>query len=128
LEEGLSFDLSAAAWRQSLSDEKSFVEALATRLSGALPDKTQVTRERKLFSKVERVRQIIVAFDRDEYLLNFDPSHGVRTDRATVVRGIRLKTESVSFPEWLSALSAEITAYAQEHQHVRALLEEFLMS
>lgn len=128
MEDGLNFDLSAAAWRKSLTDEKAFVEALATRLSAALPDKTEVVRERKLFSKVECVRKIRVVFERTEYALDFDERHGIKTERATVVRGIRLKTDVVSFTEWLKALSAEITEFAESHVHVRAALEQFLMS
>lgn len=128
MDEGFAFDLAAADWRRSLTDEKSFVEALATRLSQALPEKTRVERERHLFSKEEVVRSIAVAFDRNEYMLHFEKRHGVRTERAVVVRGIRLKTEPLEFSQWLSALSTEITEYANSHMHLRSVLEQFLMS
>lgn len=128
LDDGFTFDLTAAAWRHSMADEKAFVGALATRLEKALPQMTQVEREHKLFSDEHPVREIRVSFETTEYRLSFDKRHGIVTEKAKVVRGIRLKTDAVEFVEWLSQLSAELTEYARQHEHLREDLEKFLMS
>lgn len=128
MEDGFSFDLSAAEWRHSLTDEKAYVKALATRLAQALPDKATVEYEHHLFSKEETVQRIEVAFDDTLYRLLFDKKHGIATERAKVVRGICLKTDPIPFAEWLSALSEELQAYAERHDEARASLERFLFS
>ena len=128
MDEGFSFDLSAAEWRRSLVDEKAYVHALATRLSQALPDKARVEYDHSLFSKEETVRSIEVQFETTLYRLRFDRRHGATTERAKVVRGISLKTETVPFSDWLSELSQELEAYAKEHESARESLERFLFS
>lgn len=128
MDEGFSFDLSAASWRRGITDEKAYVEALATRLEQALPDKTVVEREHHLFSSEQMVRTIEVMFDTTMYRLRFDKRHGVSTERAKVVRGISLKTDAVSFDAWLSGLSEELSALAEQHDAARTAMERFLFS
>lgn len=128
MENGFQFDLSAAAWRNSIADERAFVEALATRFEGALPDKTVIERQHGLFVKSPGVECIRISFDSEEYTLHFSGKHGIRTEISKVVRGIRLKTETVPFPDWLDALSQEISRYAEGHDELHAKLLEFLMS
>jgi hypothetical protein len=126
VDEAISFDLSAASWRRGLTDEKAYVEALATRLAQALPDKTKVERERRLFSSEAPVRTIEVLFDTTLYRLRFDKRHGMTTERAKVVRGISLKTDTVDFSQWLADLSKELNDLAQKHEETRSALERFL--
>lgn len=128
MDERFSFDLSAAGWRRGLTDEKAYVEALATRLEQALPDKAVVEREHRLFSSEQVVRTIAIQFDTTLYRLHFDKRRGVSTERAKVVRGISLKTESVDFAEWLNDLSAELSQLAEEHESARDAMEKFLFS
>ena len=126
MDNGFTFDLSAATWRRSLADEQAFVEALATRLTQALPQ-TTVERKTHLFSKHQEVIRIVIPIDTTDYLLSVE-SHGISTSKAKVVRGIRLKTEEVAFETWLSDLSADLSRMAASHQDLRDNLERFLMS
>lgn len=128
MDEGFSFDLSAAQWRRNMTDEKAYVHALATRLTQALPDKARVEFDRHLFSKEETVRSIEVEFENTLYRLLFDKRHGISTERAKVVRGISLKTDLVPFTEWLSDLSNELQSYALQNASARDALERFLFS
>jgi hypothetical protein len=128
MDDGFSFDLSAAEWRRNLTDEKAYVHALATRLAQALPDKAQVDYDRHLFSKEETVRLIEVHFENTTYRLHFDKRSGIATEKAKVVHGIALKTEGMPFTDWLDALSADLSTYADQHTHAREALERFLFS
>lgn len=128
MEDGFSFDLSAAEWRRGIADEKAFVEALATRFEQALPEKTTVRREHSLFSKTQRVERIEITFATTEYILEFAPKRGITTTRAKVVRGIRLKTEEIPFAAWLDELSGTIREFAEENEELRNHLERFLLS
>jgi len=126
LQDGFAFDLSAAQWRISATDEKAFIEALAVRLEQALPDLVEVTRSHTLFSKVSPVKTIQVRFDTVEYRLQ--NQHGFSTEKAKVVRGIVLKTDAVAFSEWLTDLSSSLEFHAQQHADAREAMERFLMS
>jgi hypothetical protein len=122
-----AFDLSAASWRKDIQDERAFVEALATRFEQALPGHTSVERSRGLFVKNPRVQKLELTFHDKSYLLEFTGG-GIQTFRATVVRGIRLKTEPLPTSAWLQGLSEEVTAMAAQQDEVRDAVERFLMS
>ncbi len=124
--DGFLFDLSAAQWRNSISDETSLIEALAVRLEQALPKITTVTRSVSLFAKNKPLRSISVRFDDAEYMVTND-KHGIRAEKGKIVRDIRLKTEQLSFPEWLNELSAALQTYAEQHAETRESLEQFLL-
>lgn len=128
MNEGETFDLSAASWRRGLTDEKAYVEALATRLAQALPGSTRVEREHHLLSGEQSVRSIEVEFERNTYRLRFEKHKGVSAERAKIVRGIALKTEPLGFAEWLSGLSSELAGLATQHEDSRKAIEQFLFS
>lgn len=128
MDDELTFDLSAASWRRSMADEKAFVQALAVRLEQALPGMARVERKHHWFSKEETVEWVEVVFESVVFRLDYDQRHGVTTEKSKVVRGIRLKTEALSFEDWLTALSEELRDYAVLHTNARDALERFLFS
>ncbi|WDL97878.1 hypothetical protein [Alicyclobacillus sp. ALC3] len=122
------FDLGAASWRRGLTDEKAYVEALATRLEKALPGQTTIEREHRLFSNEQAIRLIEIRLETHTYRLHFDKRRGMSTERAKVVRGIALKTEPISFSEWLAGVSQELEELAELHEEARSAIERFLFS
>lgn len=124
--DGFSFDLSAAEWRKGITDEKILLEALAVRLEQALPSLTTVNRSFSLFSSRKPVRSIAVRFDDAEYSLTNEPT-GIHAQLGKVVRGIRLKTENLPFPQWLERLSKDLESYAAGNSEARDTLERFLL-
>lgn len=124
--DGFSFDLSAAEWRKGITDEKVLIEALAVRLEQALPGLATISRNFSLFSSRKPVRSITVRLLDNEYSL-LNESAGIQTQVGKVVRGIRLKTDLVTLPEWLDRLSTALELYALEHAEARDTLERFLL-
>lgn len=124
----MDFDLQAAQWRRDYSDEKAFVEALATRFSQALPYQTTVERTGFAFSKNRPVKLIRIQFDDEWYELHMEKGLGVRTELQKVVRGIRLSSDQLSFSHWLESLSAALQKYVEQHEDVRETAYRFLMS
>lgn len=123
-----AFDLSAAQWRKSLTDERAFVEALAVRLLQALPSLVTVTRHFAFLAKEKRVKSIIVRLGDSEYELEqMRDGGGLQTSKGKVVRGVRLRSEVLSFADWLAQLSEDITRYSEEHEEARQTLERFLL-
>lgn len=124
--DGFSFDLSAAEWRKGITDEKILIQALAVRLEQALPHVTIVNRSFSLFSSQKPVKSIVVRLDEAEYALRNEAS-GIQAQLGKVVRGIRLKSEDLSLPEWLNRLSTDLELYATRHGEAREKLERFLL-
>lgn len=124
--DGFSFDLSAAEWRKGITDEKILIQALAVRLEQALPHVTIVNRSFSLFSSQKPVKSIVIRLDEAEYALRNEAS-GIQAQLGKVVRGIRLKSEDLSLPEWLNRLSTDLELYATRHGEAREKLERFLL-
>ena len=118
-------DLLAASLRADATDTAAFLEALATRLEGALPGQVEVERKGGLFGGGKRVRRIGVRLGDGHYEIEED--HGaVVARRRTVVRGIALKSEPLSLEAWIEALSADLVALAQSSERGRIALERLL--
>jgi hypothetical protein len=123
----LSFDILAASLRQDTSDILTFLEILAKKLESAIPLQTVVDRRGGLFSKTKSVHAIRIQAGEWEYILTQD--HGrVDAQRVKMVRGIALKTENGSLPQWIEWVSQELLKLANESSDVRTGLERFLLS
>ncbi len=121
------FDLSTASYRRSAKDQTSYIEALAIRLEESLPDLVQVMRKNSLFSKKKPVTAIEVSIDPKLYKLNIVKGNKFDSQIGSVVRGICLKTKTVSFTEWLNSLLKDIEKYATIHACDINSLQEFLV-
>jgi hypothetical protein len=120
-------DLVAAALRADLQDTRSFLEALAVRLEGALPGLTRVQRKRAgLLSRDRVVQRIEVTLGDDRFACEQGP-RGVSAEKVHVVRGIALKRETVPVERWIEELAAALSthagALAADHAALQRLLE-----
>jgi hypothetical protein len=124
--EDLGFELLASSLRADAGDLKAFMEALATKLEGALPSRTSVERKGGgFFSKEKRVHQIFVDMGDTRYALKSDGGR-VEASRGRAVRGIVLKTEQLPLDEWINDLSRVLTDEAQRSEQARMALERLL--
>jgi hypothetical protein len=119
------FEVVASSLRADSRDMKTFVEVLASKLTGALPDQTVVERKGGLFSREKPVHRIQVSLGESRYELKASGAH-VDTTRARAVRGIVLKTEQVALHDWIDALSRDLAEYAQSSEQARMALERLL--
>lgn len=120
------FDLDAAGLRRAQTDLKAFMEALAARLEGALPDRTVVERRRDgLLSAARHVHEIAVKGERAEYRLRFDKGQLTAT-RAKTVRGVVISTTEEPVPQWLGEVRAEVAALAGAMGAASDTLHDFL--
>ena len=120
------FDLEAAVLRRSQVDLRAFMEALAVRLEGALPQQVSVERRRDgLLSKTSHVARIEMRTEKAIYTLRL--LKGVLTAmRAKVVRGVVISTSSVTAAVWLGEVRAEISSLAQKSGDAADILHDFL--
>lgn len=121
------FDLVAASLRADTTDLVAFVEALATKLEGALPGDVVVERKGGgLLSRGSKhVRRISVGMEEGRYDLEWAGAQ-LQTSRCSEVRGIVIKSERLSLDEWIDALSRELTDRAQNSERSRLALQRLL--
>ncbi|MEP6642753.1 MAG: hypothetical protein ABJB93_12710 [Gaiellales bacterium] len=120
------FDLVAASLRADTTDLNAFVEALAVKLEGALPDSVRVDRKGGgLLSREKRVRRISIGMDEARYDLE-RVGESIQTSRCNEVRGIVIKSERLGLDEWIDALSRELTHRAQQSERSMLALQRLL--
>jgi hypothetical protein len=120
------FDLVAASLRADTTDLNAFVEALAVKLEGALPDSVKVDRKGGgLLSREKRVRRISIGMDAARYDLE-RVGESIQTSRCNEVRGIVIKSERLGLDEWIDALSRELMQRAQQSERSMLALQRLL--
>lgn len=127
LDSPLQMELLAASLRADSTDAKTFLEALATKLEGSLPDRTTVTRHSSLFSREHPVKEIAVSLGDYQYRIGRERQGPVIAQRAKMVRGIVLKTEQIPMEIWIEELAGELAQVAASSAQARSALERFLL-
>lgn len=127
LSEPLNMELLAASLRADYTDTRAFLEALAAKLQGSLPDHTTIKRHSSLFSREHPVKEITVSLAENHYLINWERQGPPVAQRAKVVRGIVLKTEQLPVDEWIEELARALAAFAAQNAKAYAALKRFLI-
>jgi hypothetical protein len=127
LSEPMQVELFASSLRADATDLKAFMEALATKLSGSLPDQTQVMRQSGLFSREHPVREIVIMLGDYQYRIIRERQGFPITSRAKAVRGIVLKTDVIPMEQWIEELATSLAQISMQSEQSRAALERFLL-
>ncbi|MFL5704323.1 MAG: hypothetical protein ACJ8AG_16025, partial [Ktedonobacteraceae bacterium] len=121
----LQMEILAASLRADTTDLKAFLEALAVKLEGSLPNQTTVTRHSSIFSREHPVKEINVTLGDYQYRINRERQGPIITQRAKVVRGIVLKTDQIPLEQWIEELAAALAEVAASNSQARIALERF---
>lgn len=128
MDEVRDFDLHAAWIRRAQNDLHAFLEALAARLEGALPGRVQVERKREGFlTGPKRVVTVTIRTDDNRYVLDAH-NHEIHASRQHEVRGVVLKTETLTLDRWLQDLEDELRRLSGTLEGARGVLQDFLTS
>ncbi|HEY6410282.1 MAG TPA: hypothetical protein VIY29_22745 [Ktedonobacteraceae bacterium] len=125
--EPLQMELLAASLRADSTDSRAFLEALAAKLAGSLPNQTTVTRHSSFFSREHPVKEIAVTMGDYQYRIWREKQGPIMTQRAKVVRGIVLKTEEILMDQWIDELADALAHEAAHSAQARIALERFLL-
>ena len=120
-------ELFAASIRADKNDLKTFLDALAIKLEGSLPDHTKVTRQGGVFSRERSVKEIVVTLGENRYRIGREKQGFLIAVREHMVRGIVLKTEQTTVDQWIDELSGALAQLASQSAQSRAALERFLL-
>jgi hypothetical protein len=127
ISEPMRTELFAASLRADKADLKTFLDALAVKLEGSLPDFTRITRQGSIFSRERPVKEIAVSLGEFQYRIGRERQGSLVAVRAHVVRGIVLKTEQITVDLWIQELSEALAQLADQSAQARTTLERFLL-
>ena len=127
LSEPLQVEMLAASLRADSTDLKAFMEALATKLEGSLPNQTMVTRQSGWFSREHPVKEVAVSLGDYQYRIGRERQGPLMTQRAKVVRGIVLKTDAIPMEQWIEEVAEQLAQEASRSAQSRTALERFLL-
>ncbi len=121
----LDIDLVTASLRADTSDLRAFVEALATKLEGAVPGAVTVERRRDGMFGPKQVRRIALDAGGQRLELRADGA-SINTRCARLSAGIVLKNEEMPTDEWLRAMGEALAEQARSSLTTRQALERLL--
>lgn len=120
------FDLAASSLRADSSDSRALAEALAVKLSEALPNQTRVRRQAARFlSRDKRLERVEVQLGDQTFVLSL-AGDTAETIVAKTVGGVVIKRQPVPLDAWLDALSDALSAEAERSESARLSLERLL--
>jgi hypothetical protein len=120
------FDLAASSLRADASDSRALAEALAAKLSEALPDQTRTRRQAGGFmSRKKRLDRVEVQLGEETFVLALSGEQA-ETSLAKTVRGVVIKRQDLPLDAWLDALSGALGAEAERSEAARLALERLL--
>jgi hypothetical protein len=120
------FDLTASSLRADRSDSRALAEALATKLSDALPSQTRTRRRAaRPLSREKRLESVEVHLGDQTFALSLT-GDTAETTLAKEVRGVVIKRQELTLEAWLDALSEALSAEAQRSESARLSLERLL--
>jgi len=120
------FDLAAASLRADSSDSRALAEALAEKLSEALPNQTRTRRRAgRFFSRAARLERVEVQLGEETFVLSLS-GDAAETSLAKAVRGVVIKRQQMTLDAWLDALSEALGAEAERSEAARLSLERVL--
>ncbi len=124
-QEKLKFEATAIISKKYAANHRDFFETFSKLLEDAIPIETEVIRTGGMFSK-KLVQKVTVAFKEKRYAIE-DVGHDcLHAERARVVQGIALKTESISIEMWVNEIIAFITERSKTSISARKALTRIL--
>jgi hypothetical protein len=100
----------AASLRSESRGSSQLFENLATTLSQQFPDVTEVERSGGLFQR-KRIEAFAITLGTSVFRMR-RTTGGVTAERAEIVRGIVVRTETLPAETWVEALSADLATHA----------------
>ena len=117
----MKFGVAALLSKQYAADQRVFLERLAALLTSTLPDATEIEKQGGWFAK-KTTQKVTVTLGEDRYGLEDAGRGPLLATRAHIVRGISLKTETLTVEDWLAEIGVLLDAQAKTQQSARDAL------
>ncbi|MBY0377664.1 MAG: hypothetical protein K2Q33_03775 [Gammaproteobacteria bacterium] len=124
--DNFEMDVLMASMRIDGKQSASMLDVLAKKFELALPENVEVTRGGWFLSKEKPVEQIVLRFEDAHYVL-IKPKHGpVQAMQSKIVRGVAIKTNDISYDQWIALVAQEIKDLASGNAGARDSIRKLL--
>jgi len=127
VDQALAVDVLSACLTRDEQDTGDLLEFLAKKLELTLPGRVRVHRKGGLFARAHPVEEIALQLGDQHFTLRRGSEGAAEARIRKVVRGVVLKTEDVSVPEWTEQLATELAGLAQSSAETREALHKFVL-
>ncbi len=122
---GVRAGVAANLTQMYAADQRGFLETMAAMLESALPGQVRIERQGGLFGE-KRIRVLDVHLGEHNYTMESLAAGIMVSTRSKIVRGTKLRTETLPVDQWLDALTADLEEHAQSNQQARNALQRFV--
>ena len=123
---GLQFEVLAAALRSEHKQTGDLLEYLAKMLEGSIPESTTITRDGWFMSGKRPVKELKVNLDDAEYQIHRGRGSNFTSRKAKMVRGVVLKTEEIPMDRCVEEILMQLTKLAEKNATARQALQKFI--
>lgn len=126
-EDALQVDVLACSLQMDKSQSGDMLEYLATKLSSALPEETEITRGGWFLSSSRTVTELTLKLGDVGFQMLREKKGAITARQMKIVRGVVLKTEEVDVEKWVQNLAAALAAMAEKNSRTKEALQKFVI-
>jgi hypothetical protein len=126
-DQALEVDVLACSLQMDKDESGDLLEYLATKLSGALPDETEVTRGGWLLSSKKPVVGLSITLGEIGFQIVREKKGTLTAREMKIVRGVTLSTKEVSTDKWVQDLAEALARLAEKNNRTRDALKKFVI-
>ena len=126
-DQALEVDVLACSLQMDKSESGDLLEYLATKLSGALPEETEITRGGWLLSNKKPVGGLSVTLGDIGFQMVREKKGTITAREMKIVRGVTLSTKEVPTDKWVQDLAEALAKVAEKNKTTREALKKFVI-
>jgi len=126
-DQALEVDVLACSLQMDKSESGDLLEYLATKLSGALPEETEITRGGWLLSNKKPVVGLSVTLGDIGFQMVREKKGTITAREMKIVRGVTLSTKEVPTDKWVQDLAEALAKVAEKNKTTREALKKFVI-
>jgi len=126
-DQALEVDVLACSLQMDKNESGDLLEYLATKLSGALPDETEVTRGGWLLAVKKPVVELSVTLGETGFQMVREKKGNLTARKMKIVRGVTLSTKEVPTEVWVQDLAQALAEMAEKNNRTKEALKKFVI-
>jgi hypothetical protein len=126
-EQALEVDVLAISLQMDKSESGDLLEYLATKLTGALPEETEVTRGGWLLSNKKPVVSLAITLGDIGFQMVREKKGTITAREMKIVRGVTLSTKEVPTDKWVQDLAEALARMAEKNNTTKEALKKFVI-
>ena len=126
-DQALEVDVLACSLQMDKNESGDLLEYLATKLSGAMPQETEVTRGGWMLSSKKPVVGLAITLGEVGFQMIREKNGHITARQMKIVRGVTLSTKEVPTDKWVQDLASALSALAEKNSKTKEALKKFVI-